>query len=66
MANKIYAAQANVSDEAVSKMIFEFQEQFRGIYPDSMFLSAMGAVGPMQAFIGLAIANGHLKLGDTQ
>lgn len=52
-------AQDYVDEEVVSAMIFEYLSEFRNAYSADR-LASMSAVGPLQAFIGLAVRNGHL------
>lgn len=60
-------AQSYLPGELVARMQIEFSSEFRETYGDDFWLRNGGmalAVGPMQTFLGLAIKNGHLKLGD--
>lgn len=60
MTDKIADAQSRVDANLVARMIVEFQNELHGRYGAHTSLTA---VGPLQAMIGLAIKNGHLKLG---
>lgn len=55
-------AQSEIDGQKVAKMILEFYEAFGGVYNPSVLVSDLCAVGPLQAMIGLAIKNGHLRL----
>jgi len=47
----------------VARMIREFQSDFSTIYPEHIHIG-LGAVGPLQTFLGLAIKNGHITIKD--
>lgn len=60
-------AQSYAEGVNIARMQIEFITEFRETYGDEFFLKNGGmavAVGPMQTFLGLAIKNGHLKVGD--
>lgn len=56
---KLKDAQSHIDGVKIAKIIREFQCEFSDIYPERI-LEGIG-VGPLQALIGLAIKNGHLK-----
>lgn len=65
MNKKIEEAHAEISGRTVALIGIEFSRHFRDVYPASVIANYL-AVGPLQSLIGLAIMNGHLKLGDAE
>lgn len=55
-------AQDHIEGKVVARMIIEFHDQFCEVYPHAVLVSDLCAVGPLQAMIGLAIAQGRLSL----
>lgn len=60
-AERLHIIQSNVDGGLVAQMIMEFWEEFEATYGNDVKHSALCAVGPLQAMIGLAIRNGHLR-----
>lgn len=62
-------AQSYVDGVNVARMQIEFITEFRETYGEEFFLKNGGmaiAVGPMQAFLGLAVKNGHIKVVEKE
>lgn len=59
--NKVADAQSHIDGIEVARMIMEFHNEFRHVYPTDVMASSLCAVGPLQSMIGLAIRNGHLR-----
>lgn len=53
--------QDEIDGKLVARMILNFHHEFREVYPERVHIG-LGAVGPMQTFIGLAIKNGLLSV----
>ena len=60
--NKIADAQSHIGGPDVARMIMEFHNEFRHVYPTNVMASSLCAVGPLQSMIGLAIRNGRLSV----
>lgn len=60
---KITRAQAFVEGLDVAKMIMDFQDEFKDVYPDHiMYSDPFTAVGPAHSFIGYCIQKGYLEV----
>ena len=59
MTSKTARAQAFIEDLTVAKMMMEFNNEFRDVYPADYLTQA---VGPTQSFIGFCIQKGYLEV----
>lgn len=56
----------SMSDSLViAKMIRDFQVEFANLYPLHVH-TGLGAVGPLQTLLGLAIKNGHITVNKGE
>lgn len=58
---KIYRAHSHIDGVTVAQMITEFNGEFRDVYSRETMI-ALGAVGPLQSLIGLAVERGLLAV----
>lgn len=64
MSEKSAKARTYIEGLLVAEMIMDFQREFNGTYPTELMRCEMMAVGPMQTFLGNAIAKGFLPPSD--
>lgn len=61
MSKEVSEAQSHIDGLLVAKMYMDFYREFRDIYQGDVMMW-LGAVGPMQSFLGAAINNGYIVL----